>query len=93
MKAHKGVEVYRYPFFNFGARLKWMVSTTPRARYLRDRDPLFILEEAGWAPGPIWKGGEQFDATGIRSPDRPARGDRYYTDWDIPAHDITPVYK
>ena len=36
------------------------------------RDPIPILQEAGWAPGPIWTGADNLALTGIRSPDHPA---------------------
>jgi len=35
-------------------------------------DPVPIVQEAGWAPGPVWTGAEILAPTGIRSPDRPA---------------------
>jgi hypothetical protein len=31
-----------------------------------------LLQEAGWAPGPVWTGAENLAPTGIRSLDRPA---------------------
>jgi hypothetical protein len=31
-----------------------------------------IIQEAGWAPGPVWTDAENLAPTGIRSPDRPA---------------------
>jgi hypothetical protein len=37
------------------------------------KDPVPILQEVGWAPGPVWTGAENLAPTGIRSPDRPAR--------------------
>ena len=37
------------------------------------KDPVPIVQEAGWAPGPVWTGVENLAPTGIRSPDRPAR--------------------
>ena len=37
------------------------------------KDPVPIVQEAGWAPGPVWTGAEYLASTGIRSPDRPAR--------------------
>jgi hypothetical protein len=37
------------------------------------KDPVPIVEEAGWAPGPVWTGAENLTHTGIRYPDRPAR--------------------
>ena len=51
--------------------MKWMVNATPRPLYLRD-DPVPIVQETGWAPGPVWTGAENLAPTGIRSPDRPA---------------------
>jgi hypothetical protein len=41
----------------------------------RERDPVPILQEAGWAPGPVWMAAENLAPTGIRSPDRPARSE------------------
>jgi hypothetical protein len=37
------------------------------------KDPVPIEQEAGWTPGPVWTGAENFAPTGIRSPDSPAR--------------------
>jgi len=37
------------------------------------RDPVAIVKEDVWAPGPFWKGEEYLAATGIRSTDCPAR--------------------
>jgi hypothetical protein len=31
-----------------------------------------IVQEAGWAPGPVWRSAENLALTGIQSPDRPA---------------------
>ena len=33
------------------------------------RDTVPIVQEAGWAPGPVWTGAENLAPTGIRSPD------------------------
>ena len=35
-----------------------MVSSTPRPLFTHGVDPVPILQEAGWAPGPIWTGGK-----------------------------------
>jgi hypothetical protein len=40
-----------------------------------EKDPVPIVQEAGWASGP-----KNLAPTGIRSPDRPALASRY-TDW------------
>ena len=46
----------------------------PRSgRFTPGKDPVSILQEAGWATGPVWTGAENLTLTGIRSPDRPAR--------------------
>ena len=37
-----------------------------------------IVQEAGWAPGPVWTSAENLAPTGIRSPDRPARSESLY---------------
>jgi len=37
--------------------------------------PVPIVQEAGWASGPVWIGAENLATTGIRSPDRPARSE------------------
>jgi hypothetical protein len=37
------------------------------------KDPVPIVQEAGWDPGPVWTGAENLASTGIRYPDRPAR--------------------
>ena len=49
-----------------------MVSNTPRPYFTPGKDPVPIVQEAGWAPVPVWTGGKT-RATGIRSQDRPAR--------------------
>ena len=35
-----------------------MVSSTPRPHFAPGKDPVLILQEAGWAPGPVWTGGK-----------------------------------
>jgi len=42
------------------------------------RDQVLIVQEAGWAPGPVWTGAENLAPTGIRFPDRPARSESLY---------------
>jgi hypothetical protein len=45
-------------FFNLGARWRWVVNATPRPVYSRDIDPVPILQDTGWSPGPVWTGAE-----------------------------------
>jgi len=42
------------------------------------KGPVPIVQEAGWAPSPVWTGAENLASTGIRSPDRPARSQLLY---------------
>ena len=44
----------------------------PAAFYL-GKEPVPILQEAGWAPGPVWTNAKKLAPTGIRFPDRPGR--------------------
>jgi len=48
------------------------------AAFTPGKDPVPIIQEAGWAPGPVWTGAENLVPTGIRSPDRPARSKSLY---------------
>jgi hypothetical protein len=50
-----------------------VVSSTPRPYFTAGKDPVPVVQEAGWAPGPVWAGAENLAPTGIRSPGRPAR--------------------
>jgi hypothetical protein len=50
-----------------------VVSSTPRPLFTPGKDSGPIVQEAGWAPGPVWTGGENLAPIGIRSPDRPSR--------------------
>ena len=42
------------------------------------KNPVPIVQEAGWAPGAAWTGAENLAPTGIRSPDRQARSQSLY---------------
>ena len=42
------------------------------------KDPVPIVLEAGWVPGPVWTDAENLANTGIRSPDGPARSQSLY---------------
>jgi len=59
-------------FHDRGTRRGWVVSSTPRPHFTRGKDPVPILQEAGWAPGPVWTGGKSRPHR-ESIPDRPAR--------------------
>jgi hypothetical protein len=50
-----------------------VVGTTPHPNSAPGTDPVPTVQEAEWAPGPVWTGAENLAPTGIRSLDRPAR--------------------
>ena len=45
-------------FHDRGTIRGWVVSSTPRPHFTPRKDPVPILQEAGWAPGPVWTGGK-----------------------------------
>jgi hypothetical protein len=55
----------------------WVVSSTSRPHFTPGKDPVPILQEAGWAPGPVWTGGKS-PSHGDSIPDRPARSQSLY---------------
>ena len=73
------------PFLDHGTRRGWGVSVTPRPLFTLGKDPVSIVQEAGWTLGPVWTGAENLAPTGIRSPDRPARSQTLYR-LSYPAH-------
>jgi hypothetical protein len=53
--------------------------STPRTnRFAPRKDPVPIVQEAGWAPRPVWMGAENLVPTGTRSSDRPSRSELLY---------------
>ena len=64
----------------------------PRPLLTPKKDPVPIVQEAGWTPGPVWTGAENLVPTGIRSPDRPARSQSLYR-LRYPAHRVTIVLR
>jgi hypothetical protein len=49
MRGHRGIEIYLYSFFNLGARWEQTVNTTPLPLHPREKDPIPIVQKAGWA--------------------------------------------
>ena len=41
-------------FHYHGTRRGWVVSVTPRPLFTPGKDPVPIVQEAGWAPRPVW---------------------------------------
>ena len=47
-------------------------SASPPGRFTPGKEPVPIVQKAGWAPVPVWTAAENLAHTGIRSPYRPA---------------------
>ena len=72
-------------------RSGWVVSNTPRPQFTPGKDPVPILQEAGWAPGTVW--------IAVKSrphrysiPDRPARSQSLYRLSYLVTHTHTYIY-
>jgi hypothetical protein len=53
--------------------------SAPRSgRFTPGKDPVPIVQEAGWAPELVWTCPKNLAPTGIPSPDRPARSQSLY---------------
>ena len=66
------------PFFILTSTLDAVVNATLRRLYPRERHPIPIVQEAGWAPGSVWTDWENVAPTGIRCPDCPSRRESRY---------------
>jgi len=73
-------------FHDRGTRREWVVSTTSRPHFTPGKDPVPILQEAGWAPGSVWTGGKSRPHRDS-IPGRPARSQSLYQ-LSHPAHII-----
>ena len=83
--AHWGSRGIALPFLAHGTRRGWGVSVTSQPLFTPGREPVSIVQEAGWVRGPVWTGAENLAPTGIRSSDRPARSHSLYR-LHYPAH-------
>jgi len=71
-------------FHDHGTRRQWVVSSTPRPHFNPGKDPVPILQEDGWAPGPVWTGRKSRPHQDS-IPDRPAHSQSLYR-LSYPAH-------
>ena len=76
-------------FHDRGTGRGWVVSSTPRSHFTPGKDPVPILHETGWAPGPVRTGGKSRPHR-ESIPDRPARSQSLYR-LSYPAHDYSTV--
>jgi hypothetical protein len=71
-------------FHDCGTRRAWVVSSTPWPHFTPGKEPVPILQEAGWAPGPVWTCGKSCRHQDS-IPDRPACNQSLYR-LSYPAH-------
>ena len=76
-------------FHDRGTRRGWVVSSTPRPHFTTAKDPVPILQEAGWAPWPVWAGGKSRPHRDS-IPDRPAPSQSLYR-LSYPAQEVVGV--
>ena len=67
-------------FHDHGTRRGWVVSSTPRPHFNHGKDPVHIVLEVGWAPGPVWRGGKSLLPPGF-DPRTVQPVVSHYTDW------------
>ena len=74
-------------FHDRRTRRGWVVSSTPRPLFTPGKDPVPILQEAGWPPGPVWIGGKSRPHRDS-IPDLPVRSQSLYR-LSYPTHSDT----
>ena len=74
-------------FHDDGNRRGWVISSTPQPHFTPGKDPVPILQEAAWAPGPVWTS-EKSRPHRDSIPDRPAVAQSLYR-LSYPAHTHT----
>jgi len=71
-------------FHDRSTRRGWVVSSKPRPHFTPGKDTVHILQETGWAPGPVWTGGKCLPYR-VSIPDRPSPSQSQYG-LSYPAH-------
>ena len=78
-------------FHDRGTRRWWVVSSAPRPHFTPGKDLVPIVQEVGWAPGPVCMGGKSRPHQDS-IPDRPARSQSLYR-LSYPAHNMIKVHQ
>ena len=58
LAAHRGSRDIALLFLDHDTKRAWGVSVTPPPLFIPGNDPVPIVQEGGWAPGPVWTGAE-----------------------------------
>jgi hypothetical protein len=69
------------PFHDHGSRRGWGISVTPRPLFTPEKDPVSIIQEAGWAPEPDWTGEENLAPPPGFDPRTVQPVASHYTNW------------
>jgi len=78
--SHTGSRSITLLFLDHGITRGWRVSVAPRPLLTPRKDPVHIVQDAGWAPGPVWKGGKSRPPTTFHLRTVQPVASRY-TDW------------
>ena len=70
-QARRGGAGIALPILDPDAKMEWVVSTTPRPLYSREREQAPIAQEAGWTSELVLMEPENIAPTGFRTSDRP----------------------
>jgi len=84
--AHRGSGGIALLFLDHSTRRGWGVSVMPWPLFTPGKDLVPFIQEARWAPRPVWTGAENLAPTGIRSLERPAHSQSLYR-LHYPAHE------
>jgi hypothetical protein len=71
------IEGQLYPFLTSAQKGGGWLAPRP-GHFSHGKDRLPIVQDVGWAPGPVWTCANNLAPTGIGSPDRPARSQSLY---------------
>ena len=82
----RGWVVVALLFHDRSNRKEWVVSSMPWPHFTPGKDPVPIVQEAGWAPGPVWTGGKSRPHWDL-IPDRPAHSQSLYR-LSYPSHEV-----
>jgi len=83
--AQRGSKGIALLFHDHGTRKGWGVSVTPQPLFTPGKDAVPIVQEAGWAPGPVWTGAENSPLPGF-DPWTVQPVAIRYTDWATRQH-------
>jgi len=84
MKAQMGDTLIDLPIDNIGAGRGWAVNASLLPLYPRERDPVPILQKAGWNSKPAWKYTENLIPSHKQTnSERPDSRDLSYVYWTV----------